>query len=274
MKQAIFFFLITAMFLGASSALRAQSVQVGRVLLYHGSEAKTPLSGVSVSVKDASAVMSGADGLFSLSFRTLRPGDAIQFRRVEMSGYEVMNSEALDVARVSNGNDTLSVVMCDSEELSKLRDGYRTKAAQRYQQRYEEAQNQLKNLQEQGKIKEEEFNRQLEELENNYEAQLQSLDTYVDKFARIDLSELDAFEQEIVILVQEGRFEEAISRYEDQHLTERLQQGVKQQKQLQQDVQTVQTAIEAKEAEAVRLEQNLQKQEELRQKLNGGGGKP
>ena len=117
------------------------------------------------------------------------------------------------------------------------------------------------------KLKQAEYDKQLDALEEKYEAQMQTLDTYVDKFARIDLSELDEAEAQIIALVQEGKIDEAIARYEEQNLTQRLQQGVQEQRQLTRDVQTVDQAIDQKKVEGQRIERNIEKQEELRNKL-------
>lgn len=258
--------------LGSFFALSAQTVQQGEVMQYRGKEAKTPLSGVSISAVGAPSVTSDAEGKFVLNFRTLHAGDAIQFRRIELSGYEVMNSEALDVAKVANNSGTdnkLVIILCPTEELTRLREGYRSAAAERYQQQYDAAQRQLEQLQKEGKIKQAEYDKQLDELEEKYEAQLQTLDTYVDKFARIDLSDLDEFEREIIALVQEGKFDEAIAKYEEQNLTERLQRTVQEQRQLSNDVQKVDSAIEVKQGEAERIEKNIDKQIDLLQKVGG-----
>lgn len=262
--------------LSSFTLAEAQSVQQGQVLLYHGREAKTPLAGVSVSASNAGSVISDAEGLFTLQFRTLKVGDPIQFRRIDLNGYEVMNTEALEVARIAAQSDNggtsdnrLTIVLCSSEELANLRDGYHTQAAERYKQQLDKAQQEVEQLKQEGKIREEEYNQRMDDLEEQFNQQLQTLDTYVDKFARIDLSELDAFEQEIIALVQEGRFDEAIARYDDQHLTERLQQGIAEQRQLNNDLQMLDAAIEAKEEEASRLEKNIDKQIELLRKVGG-----
>lgn len=253
----------------------AQSVQQGQTLLYHGRDAKTPLAGVSVSAANAGSVISNAEGKFTLQFRTLKEGDQIQFRRIEMNGYEVMNTEALEVARIaataqaSQPDQVLTIILCSTEELAALRDGYHTKAAEHYQQQLDKAQQEVEKLKQEGKIRDEEYLQRLDALEERYAQQLESLDTYVDKFARIDLSELDDFEQEIIALVQEGRFDEAITRYDDQHLTERLQQGVAEQRQLGNDIQTLNAAIKAKETEAERIEQNIDQQIDLLRKVGG-----
>lgn len=271
---------VLVLFLSALGLAEAQSVQQGQTLLYHGRDAKTPLAGVSVSAANAGSVISDAEGMFTLQFRTLKVGEPIQFRRIDLSGYEVMNTEALEVARIApeppqNSQTSqpspslLTIVLCKSEELAALRDGYYTKAAERYQQQLDKAQQEVERLKQEGKIREEEYNQRMDALEERYSQQLETLDTYVDKFARIDLSELDAFEQEIIALVQEGRFDEAIARYDDQHLTERLQQGVAEQRQLSNDVMTLDAAIQAKEAEAARLEHNIDQQIDLLRKVGG-----
>lgn len=268
MNKTLHKILLTALLMMAAMLeAMAQSSQPVEILLYHGQDAKTPLEGVSVSAIGASTTMSDAQGKLTLTFRTLKKGDLIQFRRIDMAGYEVMNTEALEVMRIGEG--TATIVMCNTDELNRLRDGYHTVAAKRYQQQMQESQQKLEALQQEGKLKDEEFARKMDELEETFEQQMQTLDTYVDKFARIDLSELDAYEQEIIALVQEGRFDEAIARYDDQHLTERLQQGVREQQQLQSDLQVIDQAIDAKQQESQRLEQNLDEQIKLLRRVGG-----
>lgn len=250
--------------------VHAQSVQQCLVTEYHGSNAKTPLAGVSVSAANAGASMSDQEGRLTLRFRSLKAGDKIQFRRIELNGYEVMNTEALEAARVSHLDTTaLCIVMCRTEELAQLRDGYRTKAAQHYRQQMEAKRQQIEQLKRDGQLQLNEYNSHMDRLEEEYERQMSTLDTYVDKFARIDLSELDDTERQIVALVQEGRFDEAIARYDDMHLTERLAQGVKQQQQLTNDLQTIDSAIDAKHDEAERLEHGIDQQIELLQRVGG-----
>ena len=265
------YWLVSALLLSVvCTGANAQAVQSGRVVKYNGKEEKTPLENVNVSAVGAPAVQSAADGGFSLQFRTLHAGDAIQFRRVELSGYEVMNAEALSVARVAGtsdnaeGQEPLVIVMCKSDDLTRLRDGYRGVAAARYQKQLDEAMDRLKDLKTAGKLQQEEYDRKLDALEEQFEAQMETLDTYVDKFARIDLSDLDEVEAHVIALVQEGKMDEAIAQYEAMSLTERLQQGVQEQRQLVQDVQKVDDAIDRKQMEGQRIEQNIEKQKELK----------
>lgn len=262
-------YILSVLLASFAVAASAQSVQKGVVMEYCGEAEKTPLSGVSVSAKGAAPVMSAEDGSFTLQFRTHHAGDAIEFRRIERLGYEVMNKEAVENMIVGNAqNDRpLVIVLCKSEELQKIRDGYRDVAVQRYEKQLKEAQSQLDLLQKEGKIKETEYQQRISALEDNYEQQLQNLDTYVDKFARIDLSELDEFEKQIMAFVKEGRFEEAIAKYEEQDLTTKLQEGVKRQQQLQRDQQVLDSAIQVKDKEIERLDRNIQQMEEIKKKV-------
>ncbi|MBP5346440.1 MAG: tetratricopeptide repeat protein, partial [Bacteroidales bacterium] len=52
------------------------------------------------------------------------------------------------------------------------------------------------------------------DLENQYQQQLEDLENYVDQFARIDLSELNAKQQELIDLVKKGEIDKAIQKYE------------------------------------------------------------
>lgn len=68
----------------------------------------------------------------------------------------------------------------------------------------------------------------LAQIQENYDRQLDNLDNYVEKFARIDLSELQKEEQEIIELVQQGDFDAAIARYESLDLKEKYRKGLSQ----------------------------------------------
>ena len=102
-------------------SLSAQSSQQFKVLRYNGQQEKTPLQGVSVTAVNAGSKISDADGKVMLQFRSLKVGEPLQFRRIEMSGYEVMNTEVVENMHIGAGE--LTIVMCSSDELARLRDG-------------------------------------------------------------------------------------------------------------------------------------------------------
>ena len=269
--------LIFVSFMASLVAVRAQSVQHGQVLEYQGANPKTPLAKVHIAATNASAVQSDAEGQFTLQFRTLHAGDAIQFRRVELSGYEVMNTEALEVARVARVEEVaptdqsvqLHIVMAPRETLHRLREGYRAVSQKRYAEQMKAAEAEIKRLHESGQLAEAQYNERMNALEEEYEEKLSKLETYIDKFARIDLSDIDQEEQHIVELVQQGKFDEALQIYEGQHLHERLQQNKADIQQLTAMRHQLDDAARRKAQENLRLRQSIDRQVTLLRMAGG-----
>lgn len=229
-----FYTSIIILFLLALGFASAQSVQQGVTLEYKGKAEKQALAGVSVTAANAGSVISDANGAFTLQFRSLKVGDAIQFRRIDMNGYEVMNTEALDVARIARTaqpsqtlqtSHPLQIILAPRQLLQQLRDGYRSVASQRYQKQLAEAEAEAEKLKQAGELAEAEYNERMDALEEEYEEKLSKLESYIDKFARIDLSDLDKDEQQIIDLVQAGDFDQALSLYDKQDLANRLAQS-------------------------------------------------
>lgn len=207
-------------------SLMAQSSQSGIVLEYQGQRAKTPLQGVGITAQNAGATQSAADGTFALQFRTLHVGDNIQMRRIERAGYEVMNQEHVEDFRIGReGTPPLQIVMITRKQLNDLRNGYRSVAAQRYEKQLAASEEEVERLKAEGKLAEEEYNERKDALEAEYEEKLSRLESYIDKFARIDLSEIDAIEQQIVALIQSGDMDAALRLYEEQGLPAKLAQS-------------------------------------------------
>lgn len=265
-------FLVVFLTLFGVLQVYAQSTQNGVVLEYHDKASKTPLSKVAVTASNASSTITDDAGKFTLNFRTLKAGDGIQFRRIEKSGYEVMNREAVEVMRIGSKSNAapLQIVLCSSVLLNQLRDGYRSVSVKRYETQLKKAEAEAKRLKEAGKLKEEEYNAKLDEIEAEYEEKLSSIDTYIDRFARIDLTELDDIERQIISLVQEGKFDEAMTMYEKQGFVQKLQKSREEQRQLAEAKTKIESAIDAKAEEAEKLRQSIDRQVNL---LRMAGGK-
>lgn len=196
--------------LGAAQAQISQQV---KVVEYLGKESKKPLAGVNVSVFNAPPVMSDASGDLVLNFRTLHDGDRVSLRRVDKSGYEVFNKDAVEQWSASS-RQTFRIVLCESSRFRALCDQYQATASANYERQYQKDQQALEAQYKAHQLKEEEYKQKLEELTSLYNDQLDNLDTYVDRFARIDLESLSAEQQRIIQLIQEGKFDEAIAAYE------------------------------------------------------------
>lgn len=219
-----------------TNILNAQTIQKGIIQEYNEKAKKTPLSGVELNVRSAQNTVSDKSGQFSLRFLTLKPGEKVNVRRIEKLGYEIFNKEAIEQWNI-NPKTPFVIVMCRAEKFKAIRDNYQRVASASYDRQYKKEQSRLAKLKEDGKIKEAEYQKQLAELMENYDRQLDNLDNYVDKFSRIDLSELSSIEQEIIELVQLGRFEEAIQKYEEQNYLDKYRKEVS-------DIKEVSSAID------------------------------
>lgn len=198
----------------------AQTVQAGIVKEYNEKNQKTPLPGVELNIKSANSTVSDKKGGFTLNFLTLKPGEKVNVRRIEKLGYEIFNKDAIEQWNL-NPKEPFLVVMCRSDKFKRIRDNYERVSSESYAQQFKKEQEALTKLRDEGKIKEAEYQLQLAKLTENYEKQLDNIETYVDRFARIDLSELSAVEQQIIELVQQGKLEEAIAKYEAENYVEK-----------------------------------------------------
>lgn len=214
-----------------SISAAAQTTQSGYVQEYNEKAKKTPLSGVELRVRSANSTVSDEAGQFSLQFLTLKPGEKVNVRRIEKLGYEIFNKEAVEQWNINPQNPFI-IVMCRSDKFKAIRDNYEKVSSASYARQLEKEQAELKALKTQGKIKEAEYQKQLAEIQENYDKQLDNLGNYIDRFARIDLSELSAVEQEIIELVQQGRIEQAIAKYEQQNYLDKYKQEVAQLKEV------------------------------------------
>lgn len=211
-KSVVIFGLIVA------GALSAQTRQQGQMMEYDLMTKKKPLKAVEIQVLNAQSTVSDKNGAFLLEFRTLKPGDRVQVRSIEKDGYEIFNKEAVEQWNVSSGDGIFEIVMCRSDKFKALKDSYNRASSASYDRQYKQEVARVEKQLQEGKLLSEEYEQQLQQISERYDRQLQTLDTYVDKFARLDLTRLSGTEQQIVSLVKDGRFDEAIALYEKQNL--------------------------------------------------------
>lgn len=249
MKRILISFLMLCAF---ALQVWAQSTQLVQIREYRQKQQKTPLEGVSLTVQNAGSAMSDAQGNLTLQFRSLKAGDQVQVRRVDLSGYEIFNKDAVDQWTISP-QQTFSLVLCKSERFKALRDQYMRVSSASYERQYKQDQARLETLKKENKLKEAEYQEQLLQLEDNYYEQLDNLENYVDRFARIDLSEIGEQEQRIVELVQEGNIDEAVRLYESGDYLGKYQSQVKDI----QEIDRAQARLAQIEAEKLEARDNL-----------------
>lgn len=202
---------LTLLLLCALGAL-SQTVQRGVVLEYNESKKKKPLAGVEVSLHQGGTTTTDRRGQFEITFYALRTGDKIEVRRIEKPGYEIFNKEALDQWTLSPAH-SFEVIMCRSDRFRRIRDSYQQASSANYARQFERDRRALQAELEAGRLREADYQRQIARLHADYQQQLDRIENYIDRFARIDLSQATADEQAIIALMQQGRIEEAIQRY-------------------------------------------------------------
>lgn len=230
--------IIATILILSALAVGAKTVQTGVVREYKGKAKKTALAGVELQVYPAQSTASDRNGNFRLEFLTLKPGERINVRRIEKEGYEIFNKDALEQWNL-NPTAPFMIVMCRSNMFKQLKDTYYKNSGERYARQYRKVQDELKRLKDQNKIQQKEYIERLEQLEQEYGRQLENLDNYVDRFARIDLSEISPVEQEIIELVQAGKIDEAIAKYEELNAKAKLLDGISKRKEVGEAISTL-----------------------------------
>ena len=200
----------------------AQATQPCVVKKYNKKEAKTPLSGVEVWVNNAGSKTSDEKGELTLVFRTLKPGDKVSEVQATKAGYVIFNTEAVEQWFISRDQTPFTLVLVDKDYFEQLKSALTQTSTVNYRKKYEEAVKELEQQREEGRLKDEEYNQKYDELDARLRDQLNNLDNYIDRFARIDLSSVSDAEQRILDMVQEGKIEEAVQAYEELRLEEKL----------------------------------------------------
>ena len=170
----------------------------------------------------------------------------VQIRRIEKAGYEVFNLEAVEQWIIAP-KMAFQLVICKSEKIKALCDLYNQAASENYSKQLQAEKDRLAADRKAGRLKEEEYQAELQKTEDLYAQQLENLDLYVEKFAHFDLSEMSKQEQEIIELVQKGMMDEAITKYEQMDLLSKYQA---QSKDIQQ-IRTTQDSLTVIRAEKV-----------------------
>ena len=187
------------------------------VMEYNGTKKKSPLGGVEVLVINAGSTISDSNGNVTLKFRTQKPGDRVTVRRIEKSGLQWNITK----------EEVFQIVMCRSDRFKQIRDNYFAISSASYAKQRKAEEAKLQALKKQGRIKQAEYEKEIARINEEYEQRLMDIDAYIDRFARIDLSELSAEEAKAIELFRNGDIEGAIKAYEDMKLEEQYFQSVK-----------------------------------------------
>ena len=247
----------------------AQATQPCIVKQYNQKQAKTPLAGVQVEVRDAGTVASASDGTLTLKFATLKPGDKVTMRRVTKTGYEIFNKTAIDQWNISRNQQRFEIVLVQSAYFTQLKSKLTQSSTDNYKKKYEQEKAEKERLLKTGKLKEAEYRQQLNDLEDQYDNALKNLDNYIDQFARIDLSEVSEEEQRILEMVEQGKIDEAVKAYEELDISGMLRQARENVKAIDEGIEKLEDKRN-QELQAIADLKERQKREIATLKLAGG----
>ena len=264
MKKVVLTLLILVITLTAL----AQATQPCIVKQYNQKQQKTPLAGVQVEVRDAQSATSAANGAVTLQFATLKPGDRVTVRRITKPGYEIFNKAVIDQWTITRGATT-EIVLVQSSYFTQLKSKLTQSSTDNYKKKYEQEKAEKERLLKAGKLKEEEYRQQLNDLEDQYDNALKNLDNYIDQFARIDLSEVSAEEQRILDMVEAGKIDEAVKAYEALDISGKLRQARENKKALSEAKARIEEE-EAQQEQAIKDLKEKQQREIATLKLAGG----
>ena len=260
--------ILTLIILATALTALAQATQPCIVKQYNQKQQKTPLAGVQVEVRDAQSATSAANGAVTLKFATLKPGDRVTVRRIIKPGYEIFNKAAIDQWTITRGATT-EIVLVQSSYFAQLKSKITQSSTDNYKKKYEQEKAEKERLLKAGKLKEEEYRQQLNDLEDQYDNALKNLDNYIDQFARIDLSEVSAEEQRILDMVEEGKIDEAVKAYEALDISGKLRQARENKKALSEAKARIEEE-EAQQEQAIKDLKEKQQREIATLKLAGG----
>ena len=171
-----------------------------------------PLANVTIRMKGLmNAVISGADGKFSLLFPGKKNGDAISLVSIRKNGYELIDSEMVGRSLVFNTNVPIEIVMVSSAELEANRKRISDNAYRKAEENFQRKLKQLEQQKAESEITLEKYRQEYQELIDRYEKYKDLIAGMADRYARTDYDHLDSIDREINICIEEGELEKADS---------------------------------------------------------------
>ena len=245
---------------GFMQTLCAQVTQRGFVYEYTEEGTRAPLANVEIVVANAGSTVTNAKGEFTLRFQKLKPGDKVTVRYIRKPGYELLNPEVLDQWFVAGDGTPYSIVVAKSSMLAAARMKVSAAAQRQAETQYTVAREHLQDQYKKNQADEAQYQQKLQQLEEDYAHKLRNIETYIDRFVRIDKTKLTQTEQEAVDLVSKGEFDEALALYENADLLARYKQQTENLHQLDSDTKALEKAHLEMLSEKAMLKEALNRQ--------------
>lgn len=170
------------------------------------------LSGVTVRWRgNMNAVVSDNEGKFKSTFTDKKNGDAIALVNVRKNGYELIDKDLLNRQLVFSTSVPIEIVMVSSEELEANRKRISDNAYKKAEANYQSRLNLLKKQIDNSNITIEQYRRELQQLQDNYEKYVALIDGMADRYARADYDHLDSIDCVINLCIENGDLDKADS---------------------------------------------------------------
>lgn len=211
--------LLTLLLGGNYVSTSAQVLQKG--VITEISSGNTPIAGVAIMALNASPTDSDSNGHFQLNFSKAFPGDLLFMQEIYKKGFETVNESEIN-NWVLSGEEILNIVMARSGYLEESKRKYYRIGATAFQQRYQEVVEKLAKEKKAQRLPEQHYQQKIDSMNREQQEFSKKLNLYADKFARINRDKLNETEKEALLLIDEGRLEEAIQVYEEMQLMEKM----------------------------------------------------
>jgi Tfp pilus assembly protein PilF len=171
-----------------------------------------PLSGVSVRVKgEHNPVLSKEDGTLTLLLTGKKNGDAYTLQEVQKKGYELNETGVIGRQYAYSDRVPLTIVMVSSVQLHADKQRIENNAYKVAERNYKVKLYLLEKQKEENAISEEQYRKELLELQDKFEKYQLLIDGLAEHYAHVDYDELNDKEREVNICIENGELEQADS---------------------------------------------------------------
>ena len=170
------------------------------------------LSGVTVRVKgEHNAVVSKADGKFSMTMPGKKNGQPYTLQQVQKAGYELNEKGVVGRQYAFSSTVPLTIVMVSTAQLQADKQRIENNAYKTAEKNYKAKMAKLEKQLQEKSISEEQYRAELQDLQDKFEKYQNLIDELAEHYAHTDYDVLDEKEAEVNILIENGELERADS---------------------------------------------------------------
>lgn len=194
---------------------------------------KRPLPGVFIKFFNAPSTASGDDGRFELAFENHKPGDPVFMEEIRKSGYELINEKEVQSAKITNTRHLATdIILAKTGYVEAAKKEYYDISDRNLKDRFHKERlyllTKLKDA-DTDKIK---IQTALQNLQEQFENQRESLFELSDRFARTNFDDVDTLYQVALKLFKAGDVAGAIAKLETANLQDRTAKIIEEQNKL------------------------------------------